>query len=254
MATRKTPKSPDLRELFFALQSDLASDLETSRKAILHPGAKGSAFEKSWRKMLDKYLPWRYCVSRAFVIDSDGAMSDEIDLVIHDRQYSPLLFKHQGALYVPAESVYAVFEIRPVLDAENVEYAGEKAASVRQLKRTSVSFPHAEGRVRRPKRPPEILAGLLCLRSKWAVPFEASLRKALEAAPRKGRLDLLCALRNATVDVAYGAKGRATFQTSAADAALIFFFLRLLARLREMATAPAMDLEKYGRALSPSCR
>lgn len=249
MAHRKPPKPPDLRDLFFALQSKLAANLETSRKAILHPGAKGSAIEKGWRKMLGNYLPWRYCVSKAFVIDSNGAMSHEIDLVIHDRQYSPLLFKHRGALYVPAESVYAVFEIRPVLDAGNVEYAAEKAASVRKLERTSVPFPHAEGRVRKPKQPPEILAGLLCLQSEWAVPFEASLRKSLKTAPRKGRLDLLCALRNATVDVAYDTRDGATFQTSAADTALIFFFLRLLARLREMATVPAMDLEKYGRVL-----
>lgn len=251
-ARKKTPKPPDLRELFFALQNDLTADLETSRKAIAHPGAKGSATEKGWRKMLGKYLPWRYCVSKAFVIDSNGAMSDEIDLVIHDRQYSPLLFKHHGALYVPAESVYAVFEIKQVLDVENVEYAAKKASSVRKLERTSVSFPHAEGRVRTPKQPLEILAGLLCLQSTWAVPFEASLRKALKTAPPEGRLDLLCALRNSTVDIAYGAKGRATFQTSADDTALIFFFLRLLARLRELATVPAMDLDKYGRVLSPS--
>ena len=123
---------------------------------------------------------------------------------------------------------------------------------MRKLERTSVSFPHAEGRVRKPKRPPEILAGLLCLESAWAVPFEASLRKTLKAVPRKGRLDLLCALRNATVDIACDTKGRATYQTSADDTALIFFFLRLLARLREMATVPAMDLEKYGRVLIPS--
>lgn len=53
-------------------------------------------------------------------------------------------------------------------------------------------------------------------------------------------------------EIAYSSRGRATFQTSADDTALIFFFLRLLARLREMATVPAMDLEKYGRVLNPS--
>ena len=251
MPPRKNPPTPpNLRDLFFALQSDLAADLETSRKAILHPGAKGSATEKGWRKMLGKYLPWRYCVSKAFVVDSNGAMSHEIDLVIHDRQYSPLLFKHQGALYVPAESVYAVFEIKQVLDGENLDYAARKAASVRKLERTSAPFRHAEGTS--VKQPSEILAGLLCLRSGWTGPFETSLRKALKAAPREGRLDLLCALRSATVDVAYGPDDRATFQTSADDTALIFFFLRLLARLREMATVPAMDLEKYGRVLFES--
>lgn len=250
MAPRKQPKPPNLRDLFFALQSDLESDLETGRKVITHPGAKGSATEKGWRKMLDKHLPGRYCVSKAFVIDSNGAMSDEIDLVIHDHQYSPLLFEHHGALYVPAESVYAVFEIKQTLDARNLRYAIEKASSVRRLERTSVSFPHASGVAQKP--PSEILAGFLCLKSTRSAPLHASLRTALEAAPREGRLDLVCSLQNATADVTYDADGRATFQTSADDTALIFFFLRLLARLREMATVPAMDLEKYARVLSPS--
>lgn len=250
MAGSRESKKPNLRELFFALQSDLAANLETSRKAITHPGAKGSAIEKGWRKMLGNYLPWRYCVSKAFVIDSNGNLSHEIDLVIHDRQYSPLLFKHEGALYVPAESVYGVFEIRPVLNARNVEYARDKAASVRRLERTSAAFPHAEGRAQ-PKPPPEILAGLLCLHSEWDMPFAENLRKSLKTRDRHERLDLVCALRNATVDIAYSGKGQARFETSADDTALIFFFLRLLARLREMATVPAMDLEKYGRVLSP---
>jgi hypothetical protein len=241
-------KKPNLRDLFFTLQGSLTADLETGRKALTHPGALGLATEEGWRKMLGK-LPGRYCISKAFVIDSNGTMSHEIDLVVHDRQYSPLLFEHHGALYVPAESVYAVFEIKQVLNARNLRYAIEKAASVRRLERTSAPFRHAEGTS--VKQPSEILAGLLCLKSGRAAPLERSLRPALEAAPPEGRLDLVCSLRNATADITYDANGRATFQTSADDTALIFFFLRLLARLREMATVPAMDLEKYGRVLEP---
>lgn len=248
---RKTkPAPPNLRDLFFALQGELTAGLETSRRAIRHPGALGSATEEGWRTMLGNHLPWRYCVSKAFVIDSSGTLSDEIDLVIHDRQYSPLLFKHQGALYVPAESVYAVFEIKQALNAKNVRSAIDKAASVRRLERTSAPFRHAEGTS--VKQPSEILAGLLCLKSGRVAPLDASLRSALEAAPRPGRLDLVCALRNATADITYDTAGRAAFQTSAADTALIFFFLRLLARLRDMATVPAMNLETYGRVLSTS--
>ena len=250
MAPRKKPNPPNLRDLFFALQGDLTANLETSRKAIRHPGPKGAATEEGWRQMLGNYLPWRYCVSKAFVIDSNGALSHETDLVIHDRQYSPLLFKHQGALYVPAESVYAAFEIKQVLNKRNLRYAIDKAASVRRLERTSAPFRHAEGTS--VKQPSEILAGLLCLKSERAAPLDTSLRAHLEAAPREGRLDLVCALRNATLDITYDPTGRATFQTSADDTALIFFFLRLLARLREMATVPAMDLEKYGRVLAKS--
>lgn len=247
MAQRKTPrKKPDLRELFFALQTDLASDLATSRQTMPHPGVLGSSIENGWRRMLDKHLPWRYCVSKGFVVDAEGGMSNEIDLIIHDRQYSPLLFKHQGTLYIPAESVYGVFEIRPDLDAENLEYAGQKAASVRKLVRTSAPFRHATGSSQTSLF--NILGGLLCIDNGQKKPIEEYLAQTL---PKETdhRLDLLCVLKHASVDVTYGSDGSPTLETSAADAALIFFFLRLLARLREKATVPAMDLERYGRVL-----
>lgn len=241
-----TRKKPNLRELFFALQTDLASDLATSREVIRHPGVVGASIENGWRNMLDKHLPWRYCVSKGFVVDAEGGMSDEIDLIIHDRQYSPLLFKHQEALYIPAESVYGVFEIRPALNARNVKHAGEKAASVRKLVRTSAAFPHASGRSQ--TTPFDILGGLLCVDNGQKKPVEEYLAQTL---PKESdhRLDLFCVLKHASVDVTYGPDAKPVLETSADDAALIFFFLRLLARLREMATVPAMDLEKYGRVL-----
>ncbi|HEY0557803.1 MAG TPA: DUF6602 domain-containing protein, partial [Thermoanaerobaculia bacterium] len=126
----------DLRKLFLSLQEQLAARLQTNRAMLDHPGAKGSATEESWREMLGEYLPKRYCVSKAFVIDAEGTRSDEIDLVIYDRQYSPFLLKQDGAIFIPAESVYGVLEIKQSLTGRDVTYAIEKAASVRRLRRT----------------------------------------------------------------------------------------------------------------------
>ena len=157
----------DLRKLFLHLQDQLATRLQSNRAMIDHPGAKGSATEEGWREMLGEYLPKRYCVSKAFVIDADGGQSDEIDLVVYDRQYSPFLFKQDGAIFIPAESVYAVFEVKQSLTAQNVGYAIEKAASVRRLRRTSVTITHVAGTSDpRPLFP--ILAGLLDSRERLA--------------------------------------------------------------------------------------
>ena len=43
--------------------------------------------------MLRKYLPRRYTATKAHVVDSLGSFSDQIDVVIFDRQYSPFIFK-----------------------------------------------------------------------------------------------------------------------------------------------------------------
>ena len=94
---------------------------------------------------MNDHLPHRYQADRAFVIDSHGECSEQIDVVIYDRQYSPFLYNQANQRYIPAESVYAVLEVKQDLSREHRLYAGGKAASVRRLHRTSAPIPYAEG-------------------------------------------------------------------------------------------------------------
>ncbi|SAM63451.1 Uncharacterised protein [Enterobacter kobei] len=99
-----------LSQLFASLHEDIQLRLGTARKAFQHPGAKGDASEGVWIEMLDTYLPKRYQAANAFVVDSLGNFSDQIDVVVFDRQYSPFIFKFNEQIIVPAESVYAVLK------------------------------------------------------------------------------------------------------------------------------------------------
>ncbi|MFL6261113.1 MAG: DUF6602 domain-containing protein [Thermoanaerobaculia bacterium] len=238
----------NLRDLFLHLQNELASRLQSSRAILDHGPAKGTATEEGWRQMLEDYLPQRYRVSKGFVIDAAGGLSGETDLIIHDRQYSPFLLNQGKAIYIPAESVYAVFEIKQELSAKTVKDAVAKASSVRRLRRTSVAITHAGGTFA-PRPPFPILAGLLCLDSRWTPPMGDPLKDRLRASPEEGRLDLLCVLGHGTAEVTYPAPGQALFDLSSPDSALIVFFLRLLERLQSLGTVPAMSLREYGRAL-----
>lgn len=101
------------------------------------------------------------------MVDSQGNFSQQIDVVIFDRQYSPFIFTYEGEIIVPAESVYAVFEAKQTANAELVAYAQQKVASVRQLQRTSLPIPHAGG-VYPPKALMPILGGLLTFESDWS--------------------------------------------------------------------------------------
>lgn len=94
------------------------------------------------------YLPKRYAVDSAIVIDSNGRTSDQLDVVIYDPQYTPTLLDQYDHKYVPAEAVYAVMEVKPTVNKGYLDYAGKKAASVRRLKRTSIPIPHAGGTYR----------------------------------------------------------------------------------------------------------
>lgn len=237
-----------LRDLFMNLQQQMVAQLSTNREVITHPGTKGEATELQWLTMLNAYFPKRYCANKAFVVDCDGHLSEQIDVVVYDRQYSPFLFNQDNAMYVPAESVYAVFEAKQDLNASHAKYAMEKVASVRRLRRTSVPVPHAGGRFP-PKKAPRILAGILTLDSEWKPALREPLEKKLADDPQEGKLDLGCVLKQGAFEVRYSSKGRPRVTTTGPETALIFFFLRLLGRLQECGTAVALDFDAYGQFL-----
>lgn len=237
----------DLKEVFLSLQDELETRLQVGRAAIRHPGTKGEASELNWRDLLQAYLPQRYSVSKAFVVDSEGQCSDQIDIVIHDRQYSPLLFNHAGAVYVPAESVYCVLEVKQVLNKQNIDYACDKAASVRKLTRTSVAIQHAGGEFAA-RKPFEILAGVLALDG--GADLEEFLRRELTGKDSLNRLEIGCAVRAGGFDITYADNGDfSSLDVNTGNSALVFFLMRLIHRLRNLATAPAIDFAQYEKFL-----
>jgi len=238
----------DLRGIFLGLQGKMISTLEAHRAALDNKVVKGTASELQWLAMLSKYLPERYCVTSGFVLDSRGIISGQIDVIIYDRHYCPLLFDEDGARHVPAESVYAVLEVKTLLNSEAVLYAGEKVASVRRLRRTSVPIPHAGGRFKA-KAPPRILGGVVALEAQWAPPFGEPFEALIARLKPEEHLDFGCILRAGGFEVDYPHKGRARIHSGVQQTALIFFFVKLLGRLQAMGTVPAVDFEKYGRVL-----
>jgi hypothetical protein len=155
-----------LPRLLAGLHDDIEHRLKTARQSFVHPGTKGDASEAVWLQLLQEYLPMRYQLETAHVVDSAGAFSEQIDVVVFDRQYSPFIFKFEGQVIIPAESVYAVFEAKQAINAEYVAYAKKKVASVRHLHRTSLPIPHAGGTY--PAKPlTPILGGLLTFESDW---------------------------------------------------------------------------------------
>lgn len=233
----------DLREAFLLRQEQLLATLGVGRTVAWHAGTMGDDSELNWRGMLESLLPRRYGVSKAFVVDADGGKSEQLDIVIHDRHFSPLLFDIGEAVFIPAESVYAVFEVKQVLDRVNLIYASRKVASVRRLHRTSAPIPHAGGTFA-PKAPPRILGGVLTFASDWKAPFGEPFESCLGELSEESRVDLGCALEDGGFDVSSWEP--LTVVTSPADASLIFFVLHLLKRLQAMATVPAIDYEVYG--------
>ncbi len=238
----------DLHRILQAHQRTLLAGLDGAREIFENNEAKGDAVEFEWGELIDKFLPSRYQVTPAFVLDCEGERSDFIDIVIHDRHYCPLLFEQGGQKYIPAESVYAVLEVKQQLDRGNVIYAAEKAASVRRLRRTStriVSLGAAEN-----ARPLfEIVSGVLVTETSWSPAFDEPFKTALrDAASEHTTLDIGCAVRHGGFAVSWE-NGEPAVAVSEPGSSLMFFLLRLFGALQALGTVPAIDLAEYGRTL-----
>jgi hypothetical protein len=236
-----------LNKLFVGPQRTLEIELSEARETIDHPVIKGDASEAHWRQMLQRFLPRRYCVCKGQVVDSRGGQSEQIDVIIHDANYCPVLREVGGSCLVPAESVYAVFEVKQELNAEYVAAAGKKAVSVRDLFRTSAEIVD-RGRVEPPRPLPRILAGALALTTVWTDGLGNGFRTAFAELQDESSVDLGCVL------------GVGAFETPpeggdlivyAREHALVMFFLRLVHRLQQMGTVPAIDWNAYFESAKP---
>ena len=234
-----------LQEAFAAEQKLLQVRLEMSSQSISHDGTMGAVNESCFIEILRKYLPRRYAVNRGIVIDSTGSTSDQIDVIIYDIQYTPTLLDQKSHRYIPAEAVYAVFEVKPQINKRHIEYAGEKAESVRRLNRTSVPIAHAEGKFPAKKLFP-ILTGIVASKSEWKNGFNnPSFIRVYKALTATNKLDCGLALSGCCFDIFSGA-----FEFGPTDQALPYFLFRLLQKLQSLGTVPAIDWNAYALALS----
>jgi hypothetical protein len=233
-----------LEKILSSLHADIQHQLTAAREALSHPVSKGDASERIWLDLLQKYLPKRYQAEKAFIVDSKGLFSEQIDVVIFDRQYSPFIFNFGGQLVIPSESVYAVFETKQTINASVINYAHKKILSVRKLHRTSLPIPHAGGTFSA-KSLIHIIGGLLTLDSDWNPTFGKAFKKALGTGKRDCQLDIGCVASyghfTRKVDGAYD-------MVDGGKPATAFLF-KLISQLQFSGTVPMIDIDAYGKWL-----
>lgn len=257
----------DLKTLFNGLQLQMEAQLNANRAIIKHPGAKGASLENAWIEWLRTYLPNRYCVDKAFIIDSTGAISDEIDLVIYDQHFTPFVFKQNDTLYIPAEGVYAVFEVKQTLNKAHLKYASDKINSVRTLTRTSTNIID-RGMSRPPNSLTKIVGGILTVESAIEVEtIETHLKSKTLLGSRS--IDMGCALSygsfyvnyenredsdiqdfNERIQSFYTNRRVSSVEFSKKNNSLVTFFLQLTRYLQQsIGTVAAIDLGAYAESI-----
>lgn len=264
----------DLKLLFGGLQNQMISQLSTNRQFITHPGSKGDALENAWIEWLRKYLPNRYSVDKAIVINFEGNTSHQMDIIIYDNWFTPFIFSQNGFHYIPAEGVYAVFEVKPdingsVDEKSYIQYASNKIESVRILKRTSTSMINSGNFT--PARPlTKIIGGILTSTNSFTHKDNNTIEKHIKENIGFKSIDIGCIADYGCFYVDYLGKENPeltvfndryndyyqnrTFNKiifSDSSNSLVSFFLQLTRYLQQaIGTVPAIDLNAYSKAIN----
>jgi len=233
-----------LNVLLGNLHKQIEGDLQRARESFGHPGTKGDASEITWIELLRLYLPKRYAVGKAHVVDSNGKFSQQCDVVIYDRQYTPFVFTFKEQDIIPAEAVYAVFEAKQTINSELLAYAHEKIASVRALHRTSLPIQTASGLVP-PKQPGHIIGGYLAFDSDWKPALGKPLHDNLGKALKGQEIDLGCIAAHGI----FMREKDGTVTVDPSTKAATAFLFELIARLQDLATVPMIDVRAYAKWL-----
>ena len=196
---------------------------------IYHPTAKGDESELNWKGLLRSYLPERYTVDSGFVVDHKGNISEQIDIIIYDRHFTPFIFRGENVVYIPAEGVYAVFEVKPHFDKKNYNYAVKKLKSVKDLLRTTANFTHILGKDK--KELFKIIGGILTKEIK-SINYFNNINTDSE-------LSIILSLN-------YGIKViNETIEKQDKEPLLAFFLLKLIEKLRALGSVPALEVDQY---------
>ncbi len=109
---------------------------ELTRETSHHLTA-GESREKALIDLLRKYLPQRVGADRGFVIDAQGNESQQIDIILYDKQ-AATTFEAAGVSYFPCETVLAIGEVKSdITSTGRLEDALSKIRSVKCLDRSN---------------------------------------------------------------------------------------------------------------------
>jgi hypothetical protein len=123
-----------IKELKFKeIVENIIGDInEAKRKAnSIHSAgnikSSGDEVENLLREKISLFLPERYLVKQGHIINSEGKVSNQFDIIIFDRLNTPKFFESNNeTVFYPIESVLAVGEIKKTLRSKDAIEFGKK--------------------------------------------------------------------------------------------------------------------------------
>ncbi|WP_322905505.1 DUF6602 domain-containing protein [Paenibacillus sp. SGZ-1009] len=171
-------------------------------KHDLHGTTIGSERELIWSQLFEMIIPKKFVIEPSvFIIDSNGAVSKEVDFAILDETYTPYIFRYGKIKFVPIEAVAAVMECKSTkLEGDTLKNWADSIEKLKTSKQSvarlatifSINKPPITQQSTRPIR-------ILCaLKDKCDDDikkyFDFTLLASKQAGAKLGRIDVQCTM------------------------------------------------------------
>ena len=107
---------------------------------LRHAGEFGTYREKIVLEFLEPFLPTRLSVGSGFVITDKNKISTQCDIIIYDRENTPLIENCEQRFF-PIESVVGVIEVKSALSKSDLKNALIKLSKIKELRKDITDKP-----------------------------------------------------------------------------------------------------------------
>ena len=144
-------KELKFREIIEAIIGEI-NEAKRSADTIHNAGnikTSGDEVEDLIREKISLFLPERYLVKQGHIVNSDGKVSNQFDILIFDRLNTPKFFESKNkTVFYPIESVLAVGEIKKTLKKNDMIEYGKKIKYLKEdMQRKLIANPVYNGQI-----------------------------------------------------------------------------------------------------------
>ena len=104
------------------------------QKKLIHPGEYGMYREKVVAKFLRNFLPKNYDIATGFIVNNANEISTQCDIVIYNRDLTPLISGYNNQEFYTVETVVAIGEVKSKLSKSAFKAALNKLAKNKKIK------------------------------------------------------------------------------------------------------------------------
>jgi hypothetical protein len=128
----------DFEFFFDSISKKMLIDFESIKKIIeKKPTVTGQILENTVREFLTKYFPPSLGITSGYIFDVNGNESRQIDIIIYDAFRTPVFINSENIRVVPAECVYAVIEVKSLINTRELKDIFENMRSVKSLQKNA---------------------------------------------------------------------------------------------------------------------